>query len=46
MNTSAEVVNNNPNVTLKSAAGEYLTFILGHRVRVFLTFTKGHRVKK
>jgi purine-binding chemotaxis protein CheW len=29
MNTSAEVVNNNPNVTLKSAAGEYLTFILG-----------------
>ncbi len=29
MNTSAEVVNNNPNVTLKSAAGEYLTFVLG-----------------
>jgi purine-binding chemotaxis protein CheW len=29
MNTSAEVVNNNPNHTLKSAAGEYLTFVLG-----------------
>jgi purine-binding chemotaxis protein CheW len=29
MNTSAEVVNNNPNATLKSAAGEYLTFVLG-----------------
>jgi len=29
MNTSAEVVNNNPNQTLKSAAGEYLTFVLG-----------------
>ncbi len=29
MNTSAEVVNNNQNATLKSAAGEYLTFVLG-----------------
>jgi purine-binding chemotaxis protein CheW len=29
MNTSAEVVNNNPNASLKSAAGEYLTFVLG-----------------
>lgn len=29
MNTSAEVANNKPSATIKSAAGEYLTFVLG-----------------
>lgn len=29
MNTSAEVVSNTPNAAIKSAAGEYLTFVLG-----------------
>lgn len=29
MNTSAEVVSNKPNAAIKSAAGEYLTFVLG-----------------
>jgi purine-binding chemotaxis protein CheW len=29
MNTSAEVTSNKPNAALKSAAGEYLTFVLG-----------------